>query len=103
MYSLGIGIKHSVSRIGVRMFSFDPPSPVGCLALVFLFSDECWDNLEDSFDSNDVFLVESPARGTDDLPLLLDDSALEVGRKVGDIGGVISRFPLSREIRLGRL
>ncbi len=85
------------------MFSTEPLSPMGSLAVTFLFSDECWDSLEDSFDSNDVFLVESPARGIDDLPLLLDDSALDVGGKVGDIGGVISRIPLSREMRLGRL
>lgn len=49
----------------------------------------------------DVFPVNSPDLGTDDLPLLLLDSALVDGDPSG--GGVNSVRPLSIEMRLGRL
>jgi hypothetical protein len=104
MNSLGTGSgvsKPSTSAIGARLFSFDPPSPVVCFETTFLFSEECCDmpfDFEENFESREVFPVDSPSRGNDDLPLLLLDSGL-VG---GEASGTISATPLSMEMTLGR-
>lgn len=90
----------STSAMGVRMFSFDPPSIVGCLVVAFLLSEECCDatlDFAENFESRDVFPVD--CRGTDDLPLLLTDSALVEGED----SGVSSVIPLSTEMTLGLL
>ena len=81
--------------------SREPTSAVICLATVFLFSEECcrttFDFIE-ILDSRDVFPVDSPGLGTDDLPLLEPPALVD-----GEASGRISTIPRSSEIRLGRL
>lgn len=88
------------ARIG---FSLEQQSPVVCFVITFLFSDECCEAFldveEKCFESREVFPVESPGLGTDDLPLFLLDSVLVDGEP----SGVISMTPLSKDIKLGRL
>lgn len=64
----------------------------------FLLSEECCDatfDFAENFESRDVLPVDG--RGTDDLALLVLDSAL-VG---GEDSGVTSIMPLSKEMTLG--
>jgi hypothetical protein len=87
--------------MGARLFSLEPPSPVACLEVAFLFSEECCEaplDFNENFESREVFPVDSPGRGIDDLPLLVLDSGL-VG---GELSAVTSMTPLSMDMMLGR-
>jgi len=93
--------------MGVRGVSLGLPSLAPRLT-AFLFSEECCDahfDFCENFESSDVFPVESPGLGMEDLPL--PDSALVDGEdgEAGEDSGVISKTPRSREIEmiLGRL
>jgi hypothetical protein len=66
-----------------------------------LFSEECCDmpfDFNENFESREVFPVDSPGRGNDDLPLFV----LDPGLVHGEASGVISRTPRSMEMTLGR-
>jgi hypothetical protein len=67
----------------------------------FLFSDECCDipfDFIENLESREVFPVDSPGLGTDDLPLLEPPALVD-----GEPSGVISVTPFSSEMKLGRL
>jgi hypothetical protein len=100
---VGSGVSEvSTSGIGVRAFSFEPPSPVACFDTAFLFSDELCDTTFDfveNLESREVFPVDSHGRGMEDFPLLMLESPAEAD---GDPTGEIS-MTLSIEMMLGRL